>query len=324
MRIDILKTFEISENQWREIAVGFKESFNLEVSEKTIKDGFFIKNRLGYGYHALAYSDEGKLMGYNVFSPVFYKNNIKCAVSGSTFVKKEYRSNLLIFRDMMLALRKAVIDDGFDIEVGVPNANSRQYASKILKCKYICDLNYYILPLHPLKCLKQNTNSFIESFFSFFFIIHVYIQWLSSYVLNYREKDAKYEMEDSEESLSARFKGNKYKLYIEGNIHAYYLICDENGINTAYIMDFREGEKRTSFSLAMITKHIISEEKVDAILFVGLLKLNQFTLIKVPKRFIPKKLALTYYVLNKKDNWKYEGIESPGNWKFSLMSFDVR
>jgi hypothetical protein len=99
---------------------------------------------------------------------------------------------------------------------------------------------------------------------------------------------------------------------------------NEDGVKAVYLMDFRCGNKRTYRSLVKALREIQSREDVDMILFVGFLHLTQFGLIKCPKRFVPKRLPLTYYVLNKTDREKYADMQDANNWNFSLINFDAR
>lgn len=89
-------------------------------------------------------------------------------------------------------------------------------------------------------------------------------------------------------------------------------------------MDFREGNSRTYLSLMKAIRTIAKTEQVDMILFVGFLHMKQMGLIKCPKRFIPKRLPLTYCVLDRTDKEKYSDMQLSNNWDFSLMNFDVR
>ena len=324
MEIKVYKTYEITEELWQKIADGFIESFERNVSPDRLRNSFCTHNPLGYGYHAVAMAENGEVAGYNVFSPTFYKGNIKVVVSGSTYVRPQYRNeSMFIFLNMMRSLRKVVISDGFNVEVGVPNNNSRDFAAKMLKLKYVGDLNYYILPCKISKCLNKPFLRFVDSFVPCILYFHLWVQKLWSSLFNTKEKEVKYEIESSEEYLKARFKGN-YKHIKKGDIESYYCLYDEDGKNTAYLMDFREKGKRSSRSLNYAVRTIQSNEHPDAILFVGLLRLKQFSLFKVPKKFEPKPLSLTYYVLNNEDTERFSDMDDMSNWNFSLMNFDVR
>lgn len=324
MEIKILKTFEISDSLWTQITKGFNESFGLDVSQGNMKEAFCIRNRNGYGYHAVALSDEGELMGYNVFSPVYYKNGLKTVVSGSTYVRPKFRTHEMLFMEMVNALRKAVISDGYEVEIGVPNHNSERFALKILKFKLVAELNYYILPFNVSRSLNKPGLKFLDGFVNALSRMHLVYQKLTAAVFNTKEKDVKYEIDLDDEYWKYRFSGDNYHEGHEGDFHAYWLPYAENGAKAVYLMDFREDKKRSYRALVRAINMITKQEQVDIILFVGFLQMKQHALLKCPKRFIPKRLPFTYYVLNKKEREKYEDMGDVRNWNFSLMNFDVR
>jgi len=322
MEIKVYKTYEVPDELWEPIAQGFRESFETTTSTDIIKL-LSTRNKLGYGYHAVALTEEGEVAGYNAFSPTFYENNLKVVVSGSTYVKKEYRKEAFLFMNMMQALRKAVVADGFKVEVGVPNHNSRKFAAKVLGLKYVGDLDYYMLPLHVSKCLKKQKLSFLNPLSSVVFKCHMLLQSGMSFFFNTKEKTVKYRLEQNTESRNARFN-KSYKHIIGNSSEAFYRVFYEDGIKTVYLMDFCENNIRTNKSLTFAIGQIIKQENPDAILFVGTLRMSQLSLFKVPHKFIPKPLPLTYYVLNKEDKTIFEDMDDMNNWNFSLMNFDVR
>ena len=324
MEIKVLKTYEISNNLWRQISEGFNESFGLCESPERMKRAFCTCNRLGYGYHAIALSDEGELMGYNVFSPVFYKNGINTVVSGSTYVRPKFRVHEMLFMNMVQALRKAVIADGFDVEIGVPNHNSEKFAIKILKFKPVAELNYYILPFNLSRSLNKPKLKFVDGIIRMISKFHLACQVVISELSNFKEKEVKYDLDLKDNYWAHRFGGGEYKQYSYGDYHAYWLPYNENGAKAVYLMDFRKGNVRTYRALVKAIRAIVQQVDVDMILFVGFLQMKQLSLFKCPKRFVPKRLPLTYYVLNKTDRDKYADMQDSMNWNFSLMNFDVR
>lgn len=324
MGVKVLKTYEISETLWMQIVEGFNESFGLNVTTEGMKNGFCVRNPYGYGYHAVALSDDGDLMGYNVFSPVIYKGGLKTVVSGSTFVREKYRSHEFLFMEMINALRKAVIEDGFTIEIGVPNHNSENFAIKILKFRIVDELNYYILPLNISRCLNKPNLRYLDGITKVLSHIHIALHLSFSSVFRTREQRTKYEVDLDHNYWDFRFKGEVYKKYRDKKFHAYWLPYKEDGAKAVYLMDFREGNVRTYRSLIKAINKIAKTEQVDMILFVGFLRMKQMALIKCPKRFIPKRLPLTYCILNKADRDKYSDMQLSLNWNFSLMNFDVR
>lgn len=324
MEIVVLKTYEIPDPLWQKITDGFNESFDLHATVEGMKHGFCVRNKLGYGYHAIAISDDGDVMGYNVFSPVFYKNNLKTVVSGSTYVRPKYRNHEMLFMNMIQALRKKVIEDGYKVEIGVPNHNSEKFALKILKFNPVAELDYYILPFNISHNLQKSSLKWLDGFTRVFAYIHLFFNALFSRIVQSNEKETKYEIELNSDYWKYRFGEGHYDSYTEGKYHAYWLIRNENDATASYLMDFRENGKRTYRALFKAVQTITKKHKVDAILFVGFLNLKQLLLLKVPKRFVPKRLPLTYYVLNKEDRELYADMRNKNNWNFSLMNFDVR
>jgi len=322
MKIDVLKTFQISELQWIDIVKGFNESFDKKTTKEILYE-YAINTFCEYSYHALAITDEGELAGYNVFTPTLYRDNVKIVVSGSTFVRKKFRKDIFIFNDMVSALRERCVKDGFTAEVGVPNKNSKAYALKFLDMSIITDLNYYLLPITITKILKKNIPTLIDLVLRRIFIVWSYLFFLISNVFNFNEKKVQFEIRTDNDFYKKRFHQDYYHKITKGNIRYCYRIINEDAVKTAYIMDFRENDKRTFKSLSTTVVHILHKHKVDAILFVGLLRMKQAVLFKVPKKYIPKQLTLTYYLYDV-NNPKIQGIGNSDNWNFSLMNFDVR
>ena len=324
MRIEVLKTFEIEYSMWEKIAEGFNESFHLNTTAESLRNAFCTRNRNGYGYHAIAISEEEEVMGYNVFSPVYYKNGLKTVVSGSTFVRPKFRTHEMLFMHMVQALRKAVIADGFEVEIGVPNHNSEKFALKILKFKPVAELKYYIFPFNISRILNKPRFRMADKIIRLLSRFHLLCQIGISTLFDSIERDVKYDLDYDKDYWKYRLGGDNYKEYHQGEYHAYWLPYNEDGVKAVYLMDFRKKRKRTYRALVKAVRKIHEKEDVDMILFVGFLHMKQFCLIKCPKRFVPKRLPLTYFVLNKSDREKYTDMQDEKNWNFSLINFDVR
>lgn len=323
--IKVLKTYEIDDSLWKKIVQGFNESFDRNATVKSFKSGFCTANQWGYAYHALAFDDEsGDLMAFNSYTPTFYKNGVNALVSGSTFIKPNYRKDFFLFYKLITALRNQGIEDGFHIEIGVPNPNSREYARRLLKNEYVADLDYYILPRNVSVAIGKPSLKFFDGVFRFIFCTHLLAQNALSLVFNYKEKETKYSLITDSDFYKARFKSPAYSKYESGNYLGYYRIVDEEGKRVAYVFDFRCAGVRTRKALTKVVRYIFLHEKSDAILFVGFLRLRQFTLFKVPQKLIPKPLPLTYYVLDKSRKDEFKDLADKSSWDFSLMNFDVR
>lgn len=324
MKIKVFKTHEIDDTLWAQIVDGFNESFASHTTVESLKSSFCVRNQFGYAYHAVALNEDGDLMGYNVLTPTLYKRDIKVVVSGSTYVRKKYRKNEMLFMDMINALHKVVIAEGFQVKVGVPNNNSRKFAIKVLKSKYLMDLDYYVMPIHVSKMLKKNAFRSFDWFVQLIMIFNIGMSRIISLIYNGKEVECKYQMETNDSFWKSRFPSPVYATIRSKVFHAYYRVFEEDGCKTAYLMDFREGDKRTYKALLYAVREIRKNNDVDAIMFVGTLRMLQNILIKVPYRFIPKHLPVTFKILDKSLKDRFKDMDNKDNWNFSLMNFDAR
>ena len=321
----VLKTNEISDDIWTQIADGYKICFNIKPSPQDLKNSF-SKSITGYCLHALKFSSDGSLEGHNYFQPIPYIFNEKpiiTALSGGTFVFPQFRKDILIFNKLFKASLEEAKKEGWKIQLGVPNENSYTYSTKLNKCKNIGYLNYYILPVHAAKVLKKNY-SFIDKFSSLYANILNKFNLFMSNFYNPKESIRPIHLKNNTEFRKLRLNGKQYKKFIKKNIEGTYNIVNEHGILTAYILDFRENEKRSFKSLSTLVNHIIKEEKVDAILYIGTMNLKQYLLTKVPQKFVPQPLPLCVHMIDSSDKELERVASSIKNIDFGLINFDVR
>lgn len=288
----------------------------------------YLNSYVGYSYHALDYTEEGALRGYNSIVPTQYMykgQSILVGISGGTFVNKEYRSDVFIFKHLMDALFEYCSKDGMVMKVGVPNKNSFKYTLKLNKAKLVGYLNYYILPIRlfnltSLKSLK--ILNFISVFFS-----RLYLYCISALCLlfNPKGRGKSLEIVCDEHFYDTRYRNRKY--YSEcskGNITGFYRVVEEDGMRVAYIMDFRENKRKSLRALSFVSRKILSgERKIDAVMYVGTMNLHQPLLVKVPHRMDPKPLPLTINVINGDTALEADALDMK-SWDFSLQNFDVR
>ena len=317
-------THEINEDVWQKIVDGFNESFRLNVTEEGLKNGWYISNPWGYAYHALAFDQDNELMAYNVFTPMQYERGIKVVVSGSTFVRPKYRKKVMLFAQLIKALRQRCTEDGFDIEVGVPNHNSINYHCKVNKVNFVKDLSYYVLPVSLSKTMDKRLPGLVDLLWRMFLGPHILVNKALSIVFNGKEHNRKYSVKTDEVFYDTRFKSKDYVLVSEGEYRLVYRMYDEEGKRVAYLMDCRANGVKSYKALVFASRFIVKNTNADAILYVGLMHFMQGLMMKLPKKMIPKRLPLTCYILNKKRITEFDNITNPDNWNFSLMSFDVR
>ena len=104
--IYVYKTQDLSEKDWHGIVRGFNDSFDRNNSIESMQK-YYAATILGYSYHALDYTEDGQLRGYNSIVPTLYDyhgKEILVGISGGTFVNKEFRKDVFIFKHLMTAL----------------------------------------------------------------------------------------------------------------------------------------------------------------------------------------------------------------------------
>ena len=321
--IVILKTEELTEVQWEQFTSGFNTVFN---KNRTVDEMKAIdkRNALGYAYHSFAITEDGVIMGHQGKVPTLYDGNLIFLLGVDTYVLKEYRHIETLFLEMYMPFKKYLLKEkGVIGSIGVPNDNSRPFAIKLFKEKYIADLNYYLLPLRISNILQKSWLKPFDWVWMIMVCLWLGLCSLLTLLFNPKEKVVKYRMNIDENFYGFRFAEDKYAKYIDDkNMYCYTNFEEEGGYTVAYLMDFRENGKRSVKSLLLAVKNIIKQEKVDAIAFIGFLHLCQYILIKLPARFVPKRFTLYYSIYDKK--MKYEGIGDKKNWDFSLLNYDVR
>ena len=324
MEIKVLKTYELNDKDWTRIAAGFNSSFDRYTTKERLVS-LYQSNLSGFSYHALCY-DLDQLIGFTSIIPFRYLHKEQEFIAGlscSTFVLKEYRNDVFIFNDMVQSLKKECLKHGFSIFLGVPNKNSYNYLKVFSGAKDIGYLPYYAL-ISGLRAVKKVTCKPIDVFILFCARLFCFANILFSYIYNCKEKQSEYRLLLNDAFYKKRFSAPYYSCYEKKNIIFRYRIVDEDGITTAYMMDFRENGNRTNKALCAAVRHILWKEKADIILYVGTLRLKQVLLLKVPSRFVPKPLPLIYNILDTANKRQFDSIAIMDLWDFGLINFDVR
>ncbi len=328
MRIEVLKTHEIDKIYWLEIISEFNRAFN---TNKEIEElvAFYNCTPLGYSYHALVFEDQAnRIIGYNALYPYVYLDKqdeeILVGVSGGTFVIPEFRKEIFIFADMVKALWEFISKEGIIATIGVSNENSYQYARQFLDARLISYLPYYALPVRVFNVLKLRKVSFLNYFSRALSYILLLFNLLLSFFMNSLEKQSRFELKLDGDFYLKRFGSNNYKVICVKNIRTYYRTVLEKGVRTIYLFDFRENRERSYKAFVRSVRYIFIKEKPDIIIFIGKLRIKQYLLIKVPCRFEPQRLPLTFNLTSPVFDKYLESMSDPNNWNFGLMNFDVR
>jgi len=205
--------------------------------------------------------------------------------------------------------------------MAVPNATVYSYWKNVVKWKDVGSLRYWVLPVRLGNILKKPKT--INLFSVFLVNMWVILNTIISLIINKKEKKSLYELRLDATFINNRFTKN-HKKVVFSDITFYYRIYNEEGIQTAYLIDAREGGRVSFKALIKASNYIIKKTNTDLIIYIGFLKLFQTLFIKVPKRFEPKKLPLTCDILDKANINIYSDMLELKNWNFGLINYDVR
>jgi len=325
MNIKVYKTNEIAPQSWLSITEGFNESFE---QIKTAEDflTYYCNTILNYSYHALAFDDNGDLVGSTTIIPYTYSvvgEKILFGLSGGTFVKKAYRSDIFILQDMVSALNVFCRKEGMKIFYGVPNKNSFSYFIQFLDFTLLMDLNYYALPLKIGNVISATGRPLVNAASWLFCTFTICLNQVLSVFYNSKATESKVAIEFDDNFIITRFNEG-YEIINKNKLFVAYKNVIEDGVRTIYLIEYRENGIRSYRALSLALSQIKKREVADIILFIGTIHHKQLNLFKVPVKKHPKRLPLTFYVLDPSDAILKEILSKSENWDFSLVNFDVR
>lgn len=310
--IIFLKTFEISDNVFKEYCKSFNSIF-----KKKYDTIFFKKkysgNYKGLSYHALLI-EKNKVLAACTIMPTKYSID-GCKLNAGTLVDVFINSDKRKDPFLLLKLYKKIVDslrpELIQILIAIPNLNAFNYWVKVVKFEKIGNLNYHVLPI------LSNKIGFLSSVVTFFFIKILPIIFLIFKKSISRSVNKIY---------CKKYKLNRFSEYHKfiqiDNEKVYYRIMNENNFKVAYIIYLG---KNSQYNFNYAVDEISKIKNVDFIAFIGNLPFKQFKLFKVPNFLHPQRLPLCIKILDNKisDNLKIK-IKKITNWNFSLYNFDVR
>jgi hypothetical protein len=325
MQFKVLKTNEISEKVWNELTIEFNDIFDRNNSPENLRT-YYCSNAFGFSYHCLAFSSDDSISGYTAIIPFYYtlmKERIIIGVGGGSFVKKEYRKDIFILKDIWNCLRDYCLKEGVIAFLGISNANSFKYSLEILNRTHLGDLKYFFLPVRPFNILKLKNLKWLNPIFMAFGYLYILTNLVFSFFLRFKEASSSVKIELYNEFYKDRFY-KEYKEVTSCQIRYFYKVLIEDGIKTAYLMDFREKDNRSYPSLTKSLLNIIRSEEIDLVLYIGTLRMKQFAMFKLPGKKEPKHLPVVIDLLAVEDPSRYNILLDYNNWELSLMNFDMR
>ncbi|MEI7675416.1 MAG: hypothetical protein WCJ03_01435 [Bacteroidales bacterium] len=325
MEISVVLSNELIDKEWIEITDGFNQCFDTQKQPADMKN-YYSSSILGYCFHAICRNLSNEIIAHSSIFPYKYcviDKEYLFGLSGGSYVLKEFRKEAFLYVDLIEALKERSLKEGVVVTYGVPNENSFELTTDFLGSTFLKYLHFYLLPISFSSLNPRIKIAFLDKVSSILATCWIGINAINSTIVDSIEPVKPVQLLRTEEVKNLRF-GDKYKNVKQSEYRGVYRIVEEQGVKTAYVMDFRKNERRSYRALVFLVRYILNTEKVDAILFVGQLSFFQMLLIKVPQRFVPQRLPITYDILDKSSNEFVRMVSNPDNWDFSLMNFDAR
>ncbi len=312
-----LITSEFTDDQWDNYIRSFNKVFDKEYSIEYLKRKY-TGSCLGYSFHGVLFCDENIVGMYTEIPRAYYffDHEIIIGQGCDAFILPEHRKDESFLKqifDIVVANTKEL---KITYHISIPNKTAYPYWKYYVGCRDISDLNYYVLPLRIGNVLgKWNfLNPLSLLFFKFIALTGANIY------RNHKVQRKNIVLKRNREYFTERF-GSEYQVLINNDQTGFvYLIYNEQGIRTAYLIDcFPLNKRNISGALRQIIKE--SGRIIDIIMFVGLIDKLPFYFIKVPKSREPRQQPFIGYCSESKPDDPFFDIS---NWEISLANFDNR
>lgn len=320
------KTGELTDDEIVQIVDGFNASMAHSHIDRNELLKKYEMGHYEYSYHSLCYEDE-KLIGFISAIPYLYYYNdevIRTALTCDIFIREEARADFTLFSQLYKQLKEICLKEGIVCFFGVANNNAYTYSVRILRCKEVMTLNYWILPVKIGNIIKKKWGSALNYLSIVFAFCSLWVNELISFFFNAKVKKTLCGIQSDDSYINKRLPDGRYTNVTIKDALCSYRITEDEGIRCAYIMLAAQNGVRTYKALCRCVAYILHHETVDMIMFNGTLNLRQALLIKTPSRFEPRKLHLTINYLSKDYENKYRGILEPDGLDYSLLDLDVR
>ncbi len=310
------KTTELTDAELDMISVLFERVFKKPRPVEILRNQY-LPNPLGYSYHSMIV-ENGEIVGLNSYVPAYYSvNGRKTLFANSTdsMVDKPYR-DFFNYRSMVELAYDKMREEGIAFVYGYPNDNAYPVVIKSRLMKHIGNMHIYALPIH-IGCISGKL-AFLNPLSELFCRIFIGISgWFAS------GATAKFAIEKDAESYNAtryRRGDGKYSTAGIAGANVYYKIKEHEGIRTAFIIDI---DRKSPETFVAAVKYIVGKHRkeFDMLLYPGYLLFANTGMIRIPRKFEPKKFNFTGKALDRKAI--PDTIWDIRNWDTNLSNYDL-
>ena len=315
-QLKLYRTVELSAHQIEGICSLFEETFHKIKTPEQFLRQFSNTGFPGGSYHVIS-EDNGVVLA--TFSFIPYRYNVrgsltKCVLGSDLIVSPKINLGIGGILKMYKLAVQALKKDDFQFLYGFPNDNMYDYDKKIMRMKDVCIFDFYVLPINLTKIKKWFILLQWLYYPCVWIVLHMLCLLSSKKVVSYP-----IEKVDDEQFRNSRYDDRHHFVKIDDNTEAVYTIYQEGDLSVAYIVDFTPISPwsfyRTFIRVSALTKNDA------AIVAYPANRLPFFTPLRVPQRFLPRKL---YTVVIEFDNPKSDSLANAKEWNINLSNTDVR
>ena len=309
-------TTELSHQLVEGICSLFEETFHKTKTPEQFLRQFSNTGFPGGSYHVIA-EKNGVVLA--TFSFIPYRYNVKgtitkCVLGSDLIVSPKINLGIGGILNMYRFAVQTLKKDGFKFLYGFPNNNMYDYDKKIMRMKDVCVFEFYVLPINLAKIKK------ILLLIQWFYYpcVWLFLQILSVFA---SRKPVLFPIEkiDDKQFRDSRYNDLHHWVSLDEKSEAVYTIYQEGNTPIAYILDITPVSP-WNFYRAFIK--IASLTKTDAaIIAYPANRLHFFTPLRVPQRFLPRKLHM---VIQEFNNPTSDALSNAKDWNVNLSNMDVR
>ena len=314
--LQLYRTTELSSQQIESMCSLFENTFHHSKTPKQFLRQFTNTGFSKGSYHILEEID-GEVVSMISFIPYRYmiKGAIKTAVlGGDSIVTAKTRLGIGCLLEMYKMAAKQLTAEGFSFLYGIPNNNLYEYDKKVVRMLEVCTLDFYVLPINLAKLKRVFT--LIQ--WLYYPCVQLFLHFMSVLV---SRKTVSFAIEkiDDEQFRNQRYDERHQRVRIDEKTDAFYSLYQEGNTPVAYIVDITPFSQQ-SFYKAFIKIASLTKKEVALIAYPAN-RLPFFTPLRVPQRFLPRKLRV---VLQDYNDPKSDFLTNPKEWNFNLSNIDVR
>lgn len=313
---EVKRTNELSQPEADEVCSLFNKVFN---KDRTLHDFYSRFSNAGAqgAWHVLVRDNNKQLCAENTFIPYRYcynGKNFNLVIGVDSAVLKNSGMGPFCLFDMHEQCKSSLVENNIKMFVGFPNENAFSYQTSVIGSIHLGDLDFYVL---PLKFSWLSTELGLLNPFAW--LIRAGIRVLSWFSTRKPFHFLIQKVDDENFRKQRYLPGIHHRIqFDEGEV--FYSLYQEEKMMVAYILDIAPLSPRNFYKAFLHVANAV-KGKADVVAYPGIFPAGFHSPLRVPKKFLPRKLHMVAHPLTDMENDDWQDIR---NWNINLSNFDVR